>query len=87
MTRQNSDTAPSSGFVDGSHVLSSVFYDDFQFSYKLPIHAVRASVSAGLNNVFDQGAPICLSCSLNGYDASNYDLPGRFAYIETTVKF
>jgi len=26
-------------------------------------------------------------CSLNGYDASNYDLPGRFWYVEANLKF
>jgi iron complex outermembrane receptor protein len=62
-------------------------YDDLQASYKLPKNLLDASVSLGVNNVFDQGAPVCLSCSLNGYDASNYDLPGRYVYAETTVKF
>ena len=45
------------------------------------------NISLGLNNVFDKDPPICLSCSLNGYDASTYDLPGRFWYVEANVKF
>jgi len=24
---------------------------------------------------------------LNGYDASTYDLPGRFSYVEASIKF
>ena len=28
-----------------------------------------------------------LLCSLNVYDASNYDLPGRFWYVEANLKF
>ncbi len=81
------ETAPDAGFADGSHKLGQVFYDDVQASYKLPINVLKATVTLGINNVFDQGAPICLSCSLNGYDASNYDLPGRYMYAETTIKF
>jgi iron complex outermembrane receptor protein len=30
---------------------------------------------------------VCVSCSLNGYDASTYDLPGRFWYVEASLKF
>jgi len=82
------ETDPDSGFPDGSHKLGQVFYNDVQGTYKLPAVGIfKASVSLGINNVFSQGAPVCLSCSLNGYDASNYDLPGRFYYAETTIKF
>jgi len=28
-----------------------------------------------------------VSCSLNGYDASNYDLPGRFGYVSANIRF
>jgi len=28
-----------------------------------------------------------VTCSLNGYDASNYDLPGQFGYLEARVGF
>jgi len=41
----------------------------------------------GVNNLGDKEPPACLSCSLNGYDASNYDLPGRFYYVEANFKF
>ena len=52
--------------------------------------AVRAEglrLAAGVNNLFDEDPPICLSCSLNGYDASNYDVPGRFWYLQASYKF
>jgi iron complex outermembrane receptor protein len=35
----------------------------------------------GVNNVLDEDPPVCYSCSLNGYDPSIYDVPGRFAYL------
>lgn len=71
----------------GTNRLHSVLYDDVQASYQLPIKRYKTTVSAGVNNVFDAGPPQCLSCSLNGYDASNYDLPGRFWYVEAAMKF
>lgn len=41
-----------------------------------------------MNNVFEKEPPICLSCTLNGYDASLYDIPGgRFWYVRAEVQF
>ena len=45
-------------------------------------------LSVGINNVFDKDPPICLSCSLNGYDASTYDIPGgRYWYMRADLRF
>jgi len=42
----------------------------------------------GVNNAFSKEPPICLSCTLNGYDASTYDLPGsRFFYGRAELRF
>jgi iron complex outermembrane receptor protein len=71
--------------ADKNH-LGAVVYNDARVSWKLPV-AIQASISFGVNNIFDKDPPICLSCSLNGYDASTYDLPGRFPYIEADFKF
>ncbi|WP_295941646.1 TonB-dependent receptor, partial [uncultured Xanthomonas sp.] len=46
------------------------------------------TLSGGVNNVFDKDPPICLSCSLNGYDASTYGIPGgRYLYVRADLKF
>ena len=71
---------------DGSHHLGAVTYHDIRATWRVPV-ATPFTVSAGINNLFAKDPPICLSCSLNGYDASNYDLPGRFYYVEASVKF
>lgn len=71
----------------GTNRLHSVLYSDVQASYTLPIKKYKPTITAGVNNLFQAGPPECLSCSLNGYDASNYDLPGRFAYVSAGVKF
>ena len=55
-------------------------------SWNVPV-GKPLTFSAGINNIFDHDPPVCLSCSLNGYDASNYDLPGRFFYVEASLKF
>jgi iron complex outermembrane receptor protein len=78
--------APSDKFPDGSHVLGGTTYDDARISWKLPT-TLPITLAGGINNIFDHAPPVCLSCSLNGYDASNYDLPGRFYYVEGSIKF
>lgn len=77
---------PSAQFPDGSNHLGSTTYNDLRASFRLPMHT-PLTISAGVNNVLDRNPPTCLSCSLNGYDASTYDLPGRFWYVEAGLKF
>ncbi len=78
--------ASSAQFPDGSHKLGGTTYDDVRVSWKVPTE-LPFTVAGGINNVFAHDPPVCLSCSLNGYDASNYDLPGRFWYVEASIKF
>ena len=53
-----------------------------------PRRRAALQLTAGLNNVFDKDPPICLSCSLNGYDASTYDIPrGRYWYLRADLRF
>ncbi len=75
-----------SGRANGTNYLGATTYHDIRVSYHVPIK-YDTSISGGVNNLFDKDPPICLSCSLNGYDASTYDLPGRFWYVEASVKF
>ena len=73
-------------FPNGSHHLGATAYNDLRVSWALPLKT-PLTVSGGINNIFGRDPPTCLSCSLNGYDASNYDLPGRFWYVEANLKF
>lgn len=70
-----------------THKLGSTTYHDMRLGWALPDVAKGLTLSLGVNNVFSKEAPLCLSCSLNGYDASNYDLPGRVSYLEANIKF
>lgn len=76
----------SMGRTNGTNYLGATTYNDVRASWKVPFDTTF-TISAGINNVFDKDPPVCLSCSLNGYDASTYDLPGRFTYVEASIKF
>jgi iron complex outermembrane recepter protein len=70
----------------GRNRLGSTTYHDLQVGYQIDwLRGTR--FTAGVNNMFAKDAPICLSCTLNGYDASTYDLPGRFWYVRADFRF
>lgn len=71
---------------NSTHHLGATTYHDVRLSWTVPMD-LKLTVSGGVNNLFAKDPPVCLSCSLNGYDASTYDLPGRFSYVEATIKF
>lgn len=70
----------------GTHPMSAVVYQDLRASWKLPI-SLDLTLSAGINNLWNKAPPICISCTLNGYDASTYDLPSRFTYVQARLNF
>jgi len=73
--------------AEDTNTLAATTYHDLQVGYRLD-WMKGLQLSAGLNNVFDKDPPICLSCSLNGYDASAYDIPGgRFWYLRADMRF
>jgi iron complex outermembrane recepter protein len=73
--------------ANNTNVLPATTYNDFQVGYRFPV--LRGlELLAGVNNAFDKDPPICVSCSLNGYDASTYDIPGgRFWYVRAGLRF
>ncbi len=60
------------------HELSSTIYNDVQVAWTKAFNVENFKLSLGINNVFDEDPPVCYTCSLNGYDAGTYDLPGMF---------
>ena len=74
--------------ADSFNTLSSTVYHDAKLTWRTPLINEGLTLNLGVNNLFDRDPPICLTCSLNGYDASTYDPPGsRFAYARASVKF
>jgi iron complex outermembrane receptor protein len=46
----------------------------------------RFGFALGVNNLFDKDPPGCISCGLNNYDPSTYDVPGRYYYARATIR-
>ena len=55
--------------------LASTTYQDVQASYALPLAKGDVSLVLGVNNLLDRDPSISQSASINGYDASVYDIP------------
>ncbi|MDP4528612.1 TonB-dependent receptor [Alkalimonas delamerensis] len=73
---------------EGQNRLGSVVYHDLQLSWQTEALLNGLQLTVGLNNLFGKEPPICLSCTLNGYDPSNYEMPGsRFWYLQTRLQF
>ena len=69
------------------NTLGSTTYHDLQVSWKNAFALEGLKLSVGANNVFGKEPPVCLTCSLNGYDAGTYDLPGAFWYVSADYRF
>ena len=70
-------------FPDGENTLDEVWYFDVQASWDAPWNA---RIAAGIRNVGDEDPPISYSNFANSFDP-NYDIPGRFWYVQYTQKF
>ena len=80
-------TVPGCRTANGFNTLGSVVYHDVQFGWKKAFALEGLKLSAGANNVFGKEPPVCVTCSLNGYDAGTYDLPGAFWYVSADYRF
>ncbi len=69
-----------------TNTLESITYHDLQLGWKAEWFK-GLELLAGVNNLFGKDPPICLTCSLNGYDASTYDLMGQFFYVRAGLRF
>lgn len=67
--------------------LDATTYLDVQFGWETPFNVDGLNFLVGINNVTDEDPPICLACSLNGYDAGTYDIPGMFWYAQLGYRF
>ena len=69
------------------HKLDSAFYNDVQVAWTEAFGVKNFKLALGVNNIFSEDPPICYSCSLNGYDAGTYDLPGIFWAVPPSLGF
>jgi len=77
------------GCSDGQtlHALPSVTYNDVNVSWNDAFFLKNLTVAVGAVNAFGKSPPVCYTCSLNGYDAGTYDLPGAFWNARLKYKF
>jgi iron complex outermembrane receptor protein len=69
------------------NTLKATTYNDLSIAYTDAFRLKGLSVIGGVNNLFGVNPPVCLTCTLNGYDAGTYDLPGAFWNIRLKYKF
>jgi iron complex outermembrane receptor protein len=60
------------------HELKATVYNDAAVSWVKAFGLDGLKLGLNVNNIFGEDAPVCYTCSLNGYDAGTYDLPGTF---------
>ena len=60
------------------HAMKAVLYHDAQAEWTNALTVKGLRLALGINNLFGQNPPVCYTCTLNGYDAGTYDLPGAF---------
>jgi iron complex outermembrane receptor protein len=66
--------------------LGSTFYTDLQLSWTPGFLDKRWGLTLGVNNLFDVDPPACISCGLNNFDPTTYDVPGQFGYLRLSYK-
>jgi iron complex outermembrane receptor protein len=67
--------------------MDAATYNDVQVAYTDAFKLKGLALEAGVNNLFGANPPICFTCTLNGYDAGTYDLPGAFWNVRAKYKF
>jgi iron complex outermembrane receptor protein len=61
------------------------FYTDLQVRFMVGEDDAYG-FALGVNNLFDTKAPGCVTCDINNFDPTVYDLPGRYLYARATVR-
>lgn len=82
---RKADTKPED--IPVGRTVSSNTTVDFFGSYSLDVFNGKTTVSAGINNLFDQDPPIIYTGFLADSDASTYDYTGRYFYLRIGHQF
>jgi iron complex outermembrane receptor protein len=69
----------------GGNVMRSRFYTDVQLRFTTG-EDDAFGFALGVNNLFKTRAPGCVTCDINNFDPTAYDLPGRYFYARASVK-
>ncbi len=66
--------------------LNSRLYIDTQLRFTPGWLSEGLGFAIGVNNLFDKDPPGCISCGLNNFDPTTYDVPGRYFYARASIK-
>ena len=66
--------------------MNSRLYVDTQLRFTPAWMSERLGFAIGINNLFDKDPPGCISCGLNNFDPTTYDVPGRYYYARASIK-
>jgi iron complex outermembrane receptor protein len=69
----------------GGNVMKARFYTDLQLRMTAGPDD-RFGFALGVNNLFNTRAPGCVTCDINNFDPTVYDLPGRYFYARASVR-
>jgi iron complex outermembrane receptor protein len=67
-------------------VMKERFYTDVQLRFTPSFGRDRFGFAVGANNIFNTKAPGCITCDINNFDPTVYDLPGRYYYARASFK-
>jgi iron complex outermembrane receptor protein len=70
----------------GGNVMKERFYTDVQLRFTPSFGRDRFGFAVGANNIFNTKAPGCITCDINNFDPTVYDLPGRYYYARASFK-
>ncbi len=70
-------------FPFGEHTVDEVWYVDLQGTWDAPWNG---RVTAGIRNIFDEDPPVVYDTFANSFDPQ-YEIPGRFWYVQYSQKF
>ena len=71
----------------GGSVMKSRFFTDIQARFTPGWWEERFGFALGVNNLFDTKIPGCVTCDLNNFDPTVYDIPGRYYYARASFKY
>lgn len=66
-------------------IVDQVWYSDLQVDYKIEDH--DATVSVGVDNLFDQMPPASYANAPINFDMYTYDIMGRYFFVRLTKNF
>jgi len=70
----------------GGNVMKEKFYTDLQLRWTPTFLERQFGFAVGANNLLNTKAPGCITCDLNNFDPTVYDVPGRYYYVRASVK-